>query len=164
MKKVIIGFIALALCGNVSAQKIGHVYVDSVLTQLPQREAAQKELERYTMELQKEMENMITMYREKVARLEKDKKDLPEEIVASRVKELQETEQNIQQFQMNAQQKVESKEEELLNPLLTKVQNAINKVCKEQNYNYVINSSYMLYVNGGNDLTPMVMKELGISK
>jgi outer membrane protein len=162
MKKVIIAFIALVLSSNVSAQKIGHVYVDSVLTQLPQREAAQKELERYTMELQKEMENMVTMYREKAARFEKESKSLPEEIRQSRYKELMETEQNIQQFQVNAQQKVETKEEELLNPLLTKVQNAINKVCKDNNYNYVINSSYMLYVNGGNDLTPLVMKELGI--
>jgi outer membrane protein len=162
MKKAIVLLAAVVLTGNLFAQKMGHVYVDSLLTMMPQRETAQRELERYTTELQKELENMITMYREKAARFEKESKNLPEEIRQSRYKELMETEQNIQQFQMNAQNKVEQKEEELLAPIINRVQKAIDKVSKDQGYNYVINSSYMIYVSGGNDLTPLIMKELGI--
>ena len=76
---------------------------------------------------------------------------------------------DIQQFLANKEQELEQKEAELMNPLLERVQNAINEVAAEQKLDLVLNaqaggSPVLLYADQGMDITETVMDRLGIPK
>ena len=81
----------------------------------------------------------------------------------ARQKELAGMEQNIQQYQQTAQQDVQKKQADLLKPLIDKAKAAIQKIAKEQGFDYVIDATQggSLILAGGKDLMEEVKKELG---
>jgi outer membrane protein len=79
-----------------------------------------------------------------------------------REKELQDLATRIQEFQANAQDDLEEKQYELAKPFQDAIQNAINKVAKANGYAYIFDTKILLYYGAGDDITPLVKKELGI--
>ncbi len=72
-------------------------------------------------------------------------------------------EQNIQQYQQTAQQDIQKKQAALLKPLIDKARAAIQKIAKEQGFDYVIDATEggSLILANGKDLMEEVKKELG---
>ncbi len=72
-------------------------------------------------------------------------------------------EQNIQQYQQTAAQDVQKKQADLLKPLIDKAKEAIQKIAKEQGFDYVIDATQggSLILANGKDLMEEVKKELG---
>ena len=81
----------------------------------------------------------------------------------ARQKELAGMEQNIQQYQQTAQQDIQKKQADLLKPLIDKAKAAIQKIAKEQGFDYVIDSTEggSLILADGKDLMADVKVELG---
>ena len=80
-----------------------------------------------------------------------------------RIQELQEFEQNIREFQAQAQQEMQKKQQELTSPVFEKAKNAILTVGKAKGFDYVLDSSEgqgVLFA-GGTDLMQDVKVELG---
>ena len=71
--------------------------------------------------------------------------------------------QNLQEFQQTAQSQLQMDEQDRMNPILFKANQAIEKVAKANGYTYILDTSSgtMLYV-GGDDVTALVCAELGI--
>ena len=57
---------------------------------------------------------------------------------------------------------MEEKQLELAKPFQDKIQNAINAVAKEHQYTYIFDTQILLYYDGGDDVTPLVKKKLGL--
>ena len=78
--------------------------------------------------------------------------------------DLEKRQQYIQAFEEDAQKQVAAKREELLAPILKKVQDAIEAVAKENGYAMVFDTSTgtALYALPTDDVTPLVKKKLGI--
>jgi len=81
----------------------------------------------------------------------------------ARQKELESMQQNLQEFRDSASQELQKKQMDLMTPLLEKARDAINKVGKDQGFNYVIDSSPNggVILANGKDLLEDVKKELG---
>ena len=79
-----------------------------------------------------------------------------------REQELLEMQNRIQEFQYSVQEDMEEKQLELAKPFQDKIQNAINAVAKEHQYNYIFDTQILLYSDGGDDITPLVKKKLGL--
>ena len=81
-----------------------------------------------------------------------------------KIAEIQGLEQRIATFQQSATTSLQNKEQELLDPMLQKAQEAIDKVAKNGKYTYIFDSStgVLLYVNDSEDILPKVKKELGL--
>jgi outer membrane protein len=82
----------------------------------------------------------------------------------AKVKEIQDLELRIQQFQQTSQEGVQQKRNEVLAPLLEKAQNAINAVAEENGYTYIFDISLgsIVYGDESRDIMPLVKVKLGI--
>ena len=82
---------------------------------------------------------------------------------AKRLQEVQGMEQNIRQYQANAQKDMQQKELDLLKPITEKARAAILKVARAQGFDYVLDSSQGagVIMADGKDLLADVKKELG---
>jgi outer membrane protein len=79
-------------------------------------------------------------------------------------RELQELETRIVDAQEKAQEDLAKMEQELLKPIIERVDSAISTVAIEQSFNYVLDASggLLLHMAGGIDLLPAVKTRLGI--
>ena len=70
--------------------------------------------------------------------------------------------QRIQAFQQSAQQSLQAKEQELLEPILTKARTAIEEVAEEGNFTYIFDKSLgtILYAKESENVLPLVKKKL----
>jgi outer membrane protein len=80
-------------------------------------------------------------------------------------KEITDLQARIQAFQQSADQDLGAKQAQLFNPLIEKVKNAISTVGKANGYTYIfdIGTGALVYYEMGDNVLPLVKKELGIN-
>lgn len=162
MKKLIT-IIALAfITVAASAQKVGHVNAQALMLALPDYKVASDELERFAGEKKKELEMYFTMFQTAQKEFEEALPTLTEEIKQQRYEELMARQQVIQGKQGEFEQEVALKEQKLVEPIMTKVREAISKVAKENGYTYVFDESTLLYFADAESLDAKVKAALGI--
>lgn len=164
MKKIIV-ILAVALLGFTSAataQKYGHINAQELLVAVPGYEDSNKEMERYRNSKVKELEDIQTTVQKRYADYMAVKETLSKTIQASREKEITELQNAGVEFEQSAQKKIQAKQQELMEPLLNNLQNAIKKVGKDNGYAYIfdITQGSVVYFDGGNDVTQLVIAEL----
>jgi len=78
--------------------------------------------------------------------------------------EIQGLYQRIQTFQQNAQKSLQTKEQEMLEPILAKARKAIEDVATEGNYTYIFDKSIgsILYAKESENVIDLVKKKLGL--
>ena len=144
---------------------IAHISTAAVLDVMPDKVYAEKELEKYYGELQRQLQSMAQEYQTKLQYYEANQGTMSNLTKQSKEKEIVDLQNRIQQFQANAESDFEAKRAGLLKPILNKIQNAINAVASENELSYVIDISTGAAVYLGEDsidITYMVMKKLGI--
>lgn len=144
---------------------IAHVNTSAVLDAMPDKAVAEKVMENYYRELQNQLQVMVNEYQTKMQDYEDNQATMSSFVRQSKEKEIVDLQNRIQQFQKNAEVEFEAKRVDLLNPILNKIQNAINAVSSENGLSYVIDISTGAAVFLGEDsidITYMVMKKLGI--
>lgn len=168
MKAVKVLFLAAVLLMGVNTamaqSKIGHVDIATLISLMPEKKKADTQLETMGKGFQSDYEKMATEYQNLAQKYQNEASKQSEAMNQTRAKELQDREQRLQVFYQAAQQDLQKKENELLQPILQKVQDAINAVAKEKGLSYVFNGSngIILYDGGGYDLLPDVKKKLGL--
>ena len=166
MKQFKTFLLAIALCiGTLSfseAQvKIAHINTQELINAMPEMKTARAELEALSKTYQTDLQNMGTEFQNKVKQYDAEAATKTQEENTKRAQEVQTMEQNIRQFQGQAQQDLQKKEGELMKPITDKALAAINKVSKAQGYQYVLDRASLI-VAEGKDLMADVKKELGI--
>ncbi|MBK6622437.1 MAG: OmpH family outer membrane protein [Saprospirales bacterium] len=102
-----------------------------------------------------------------IHRIETGKPAFPEEQQA-REKELLKLDEDLQKQAADAEYNLQAKRQDLLNPVLEKLQNAINEVARENGYTHVLNQttsggvSTILYGPPEDDLTEKIFNKLGM--
>jgi len=163
MKKITVVLVACCFCmTSVFAQKYGHVNSSEIMPNMPGIDSVQIKLMEFHKNIQTLYENMVAEFESK-----KDKFDKEAGTMSSSVRKLREDElsalgNRIQEFQYNVQEDYEEEQRRLVAPFQEKVQNAINEVAKEHKYSYIFDTQILLYYDGGDDITPLVKKKLGI--
>ena len=78
--------------------------------------------------------------------------------------EIMDLQQRIQSFQASAQEQLQMKEQDLLQPIIDKAKKAIEDVAKENGYTYIFDSGLgvLLYMPEGDDVKALVKTKLGI--
>lgn len=164
MRKIALVIAVFAMgIGSLAAQKLGHVNAQEIMTLLPERAQVEADAKAYAQTLDSQFQLMGTEYQTKLAEIQQLPPETPEAVRETKITELQGLEQRINEFQVKAQSDMANKEQELLQPLVEKVQNAINKVAESNNFTYIYDNSVLLYA-GGTDIGPMVKKELGLAQ
>jgi outer membrane protein len=159
--------IALALMVGLTttgfAQKLGHVDTQSILLDLPERIDAQVAIESRAAEYEAEMANMQTQLQSKLQEYQSKAETWPAAIRQQKERELQALDQGLQEFAGTVQNDLAQMEQELLMPMIERVQQAINDVGSEAGYSYIFDTSAgsTVYV-GGEDVGPAIRAKLGM--
>ena len=69
---------------------------------------------------------------------------------------------NLMQLEMNLQEDLENRREQLYQPILAKVERVIEIVADERGYTHVLDKTATLYIHDAFDLTRPVKQRLGI--
>lgn len=163
-KKLIIALVLFAgTTGFVNAQKIAHIDVQELLSQMPQMKTAQAELQKLGETYKADIESSVTELKNKYNQYSNEAAGKTKEENDKRAAELQGYEKNIGDAQQTAQQELQKKQQELMGPITEKAKAAIEKVAAAEGIDYVIDASPGggLIVAKGKDLLPAVKKELG---
>ncbi|MCI5058125.1 MAG: OmpH family outer membrane protein [Flavobacteriales bacterium] len=145
-------------------QKFGHINSNDLLLLMPERKEAEATLQKEAQELEATLTSMTKEYQEKVAIYQKELPTMSDILKETKGKEIQSLEQRIQEFQVNAQDALQKREAELLQPIIDKARAAVKKVADDNKYSYVFDSGLGVLVHApeGDDLLPLVKTELGL--
>ncbi|MCU0340047.1 MAG: OmpH family outer membrane protein [Spirosomaceae bacterium] len=164
-KLMVAALVIAALIGfeaNAQSQlKIGWTNVDYVLGALPDSKKISNEMQIQSQQVQKALQEKYQDYQQKVDAFQKNQATWSEIIRNDKAKQIQTLEQDIQEFQRTSQETLEKKQQQLLQPVLGKINAAIEAVGKENGYTYILN------MDAGANTTPIILfagsEELNVS-
>lgn len=167
MKKIALFLACSLLIGTaVHAQATKFGYIDSreLLSMMPEVKAADSSLQAFAKTYQDQLETMSKEYQKKGQEYQAQEKTMTDAMKEVKIREIQKLEENIQQTQQSAQDKVAKKREEIYAPILEKAEKAIKDVAKANNYDYIFDYSAggILYAKDGDNIMPLVKTKLGI--
>jgi outer membrane protein len=121
--------------------KFGHINSEELITALPEFDSANVQLEKYRKELINYLELMTVELNNKSDAYNKELKNLTDLVKQTKEQELIDLNRKIQEYQTNAQEKLQQKQVELFQPVYAKVDKAIKDVGKENGFLYVFDIS-----------------------
>jgi outer membrane protein len=141
--------------------KLAHVDRQDIVKSLPDYKTAQQEIEKLGQTYQAEMKSNVEELETKLKLYNAEAAQKTDEENANRMREVEGMKQSIAQYQQQAQQELQKKELDLLEPIVKKVDEAIKKVARNKGYQYVIEKAAFIMAEG-TDLTSDVKKDLGV--
>ncbi|MBN2775389.1 MAG: OmpH family outer membrane protein [Prolixibacteraceae bacterium] len=147
--------------------KIGHLNVPEVIRQLPETDSIRAIIQKETGDLEQMYTELIAEYDKMYDAYDKEKAGLSDFIRQQKENEIREKAAKVQQFNSDANQRIEKLSVELQQPVYKKVQEAINSVATREQFTYVldISNGVLVYQSPNSlDITPLVLKELGINE
>lgn len=169
MKKSIflcaLGLVTFISALHAQVIKLGHVSTAELLQQLPDVKKSDSTLAAYQKSLEDQYNIMTDEYKKKLEQFNNDAAKMTDPVKEVRANEIRDLEKRIQEFQQNAQEKMGAKKQEVLAPILKKVEDAIKAVGKENGYTYILDSSpggSVIYSMESNDIILLVKKKLGL--
>jgi outer membrane protein len=146
--------------------KFGHINSDELIQALPEYDSATAHLEKYRQELINYLELMSVELNNKSDAYNKEEKNLTDLVKQTKQQELVDLNRKIQEFQVQAQEKLQGKQTELFQPISSKVDKAIKDVGKEGGFVYIFDVSRgsLLYFDEtrSTNIMPLAKTKLGI--
>ncbi len=159
--------VAMVVCTTaVQAQKMGRIKFQDIVLAMPETQTMQTNLEAFRKDLADNLEAMQVEFNNKVADYQTNMKNYTDSLRNLKEKELQDLQTRMQQFEQSAMQEMQNKQTELLNPILTKARDAVNRVSAQGGYDVVYDESAgaLAFINESTvtDIAPQVKAALGI--
>ena len=170
----------LSLGNNLIAQnpKIGYANIDAVLAMMPETKSMQQELQTYEQKLVEELQTrrqylqtLYGEYQEMVAPFQNGASQ-PTADQQTQIEEKQQevlkVEEALKERQEQAQQKVMNKRQEKMAPIIERIQDQIDVIAAEEDYDYIFNAvdgsgvSIILHAPESDNLTMQLLKKLDI--
>ena len=163
MKKILLlSLTFLISISSFSQNKFGYIDSQELLLLMPERKTAEEEVQTFAKRLESQLQAMTAEYQQSVQEYQANEATYTDLVKQDKVTEITGLEQRIQSFQQNAQQALQSKEQELLEPILQKARQAIEDVASEGDYTYIFDKSVgsILYVKESENILDKVKKKL----
>ena len=163
MKKILLlSLTFLISISSFSQNKFGYIDSQELLLLMPERKTAEEEVQTFAKSLESQLQAMTAEYQQSVQEYQANEATYTDLVKQDKVTEITGLEQRIQSFQQNAQQALQSKEQELLEPILQKARQAIEDVASEGDYTYIFDKSVgsILYAKESENILDKVKKKL----
>ncbi|MEC7863520.1 MAG: OmpH family outer membrane protein [Bacteroidota bacterium] len=162
-----IAFLALLsflTLNSIAQNKFGYIDSQELLILMPERKAAETEVQNFAKSLEAQLGSMTAEYQESVQEYQANESTYTDLVKQDKVAEITGLEQRIQTFQQNAQQSLQQKEQELLEPILSKARKAIEDVAIEGDYTYIFDKSIgsILFAKESENVLSLVKKKLNL--
>lgn len=163
----------LLLCAaplSMMAQKFARFDYQAVVQALPAYQTAMDELQTIARNYETDFADMQREYQTKVDRYKTEINErTPENIRTRRQQEIMDMEQKLQQAYEDNNRALQTEQQTRMQPIILKVQDAVNTIAKEGGYVYIIDktaaqsSGIFLNETLTEDVTQKVMDKLGIT-
>lgn len=171
MKKVISVLAIILFCAfTTNAQKIGYVDTDYILNSIPEYKAAQTEIDKLSVDWQKEIEakyieidKLYKAYQADAILLTDDMKKKRENEIINKEKEVKE----LQKQRFGVDGELFKKRQELVKPLQDKIYSAVKAVAEKSGLAIILDKAgqvAILYANTKYDKSDDVLTYLGYNK
>jgi outer membrane protein len=166
MKKfVVILLIAIVSVGTAFSQSsIAHLNSQRVLDTMPSRKAAMKEVENFEKRAIQELQETQQKLQEDYAKLQREKATMSPTAYKFEEDRLNKKAQEFQQRQQELDQQIQILSQELNQPILERLQKAVDIVSKAEKLDYVIDESSLLYSKGKNITDKVIVEVLKLEK
>jgi outer membrane protein len=164
MKKLSVLFAAImmfAISGVASAQKLASIDYEGVLAAMSETKKMTADLDVFSKTKGDELNKQAEAFQKEVQQYQAEGAKLTEAQRQTKEAELQKKQQNLQALQQTAQSDLAQKRDAAVKPIIEKLNVAVSKVAKANGYEFVIDSTALVYKTGP-DATPLVKKELGL--
>ncbi|MPR34547.1 OmpH family outer membrane protein [Cytophagaceae bacterium SJW1-29] len=150
--------------------KIGYTNVEFIVENHPDYKKIENELSITRSQLDKALQDKYKEFQEKLDNYNKNAGSMADVLRTDKEKELQTMQNSIQELQRNSETSLQNKYQQLMKPLMDKVNEAIKVVGKQNNYLYILNSDagpnttpILLYVGSEEDnVSNLIFKQLGV--
>lgn len=145
-------------------QKFGHIDSNELLKMMPGRDSAVTKITEYATTLENQIKGMQAEFETKYNDYMANEPNMTELIKQTKQRELQDIQSRIEAFQTSAEEDLQKKQTELLQPIIDKAKAAIDKVAKANDYTYIFDAGLgvLLYSDPIEDIMPLVKIELGL--
>jgi outer membrane protein len=150
---------------NAQTSKFGYISTSQLLRIMPEGAAADNQLRLEIQNLQKELETLNTEYRNKFTKYLEEQETMSNSVRQLRERELTELQNRIQEFEAGAQEDLQQRRVELLQPIFAKIENVINEVARERGYTFVFDldiNSILYFSDETEDILPFIKEKLNL--
>ncbi len=168
MRKLIFTLLAavsLATSSQAQTIKLGHINSAEIIEAMPAMKVAKDSLQRFSAAIEKQYGQMGAEYQNLLKEYDALPANVESFVKEDKEKQLLAMQERIKTFEEGAQQKVAKKQEELVQPILKKIQDAIKLVAEDGKYSYIFDSTpggSLLYQSTSTDIAADVKRKLGI--
>jgi outer membrane protein len=166
LRKIIVFALAFALMPLfLFAQKLGHINSQDLLNAMPEVATAQKQLQSAAADYQTQADKLRDEYNRRLKELITQKDTLLPAILEERQNSLTDLEKRLETFNQTAQTELQKEQQDLMQPILDKVKQAINEVGVENKFSYIFDTSaatVLFFSKETEDVLPLVKKKLGL--
>lgn len=169
MKNIFILLVLSILCSSaLYAQKIGYTDMEFITSKMPEYQAAQAEMKKFSDKWAKEISDKFAEIDRMQRAYMAEEILLTDDLKRKRQGEIKEKELEAGEYNskiFGVEGLMFQKKKELMKPVLEKVQRAVTKVCSQRRLDFMFDKSSdigMLYTNPKHDYSDYVMEELGI--
>lgn len=153
---------------SASAQKFAYVDTDYILKNMPEYQAAKKQLDNISIRWQAEIDAKIAELQKKRAQYDAEKVLLTDDMRIQREEELSKSQNDILELQrkrFGPKGDLIQKQAELIKPIQDKVHQTVQTIAENKNYGMIFDkagSTTVLYGNDRFDISDQILKEMGI--
>ena len=164
IKVFVIAAILMITAGSAMAQKSGYISMDQVVALMPETGKLDTLLKKFQSDsLNPQFSYMVQEYNRKDSMVTtKDSVKYSPQVRAQIRQELEGYAYQIQNWQQIVQNALQSKQQELLDPIYRKAVGAVQQVAKDNGYAYVYTKEALLVAPPADDLLPLVAKKLNL--
>ena len=163
MKKLIVaGVMALSFLSASAQNKIVYINSEEVMAIMPETEKANKELQEYQESLGKQYDDLQKEANERSEQFVKDSATYSASMKEIKREEIIKLIQRVNNFNTEAQELAKQAAQKKFAPIQQKAFEAIKSAAKKNGYSYVLEQSSVLVGPDGDNILPLVKKELGI--
>ena len=162
---LIIFTVCIGFAATVQGQKIAFVNSSLILQDMPTVKQAESELDVLKTQLQKQYQSEVTKWQTKLQDLQRKEKqgEISPKMLQDEAKVLEDEQQGLLKKEQDMLSQLQKKENELLQPILNDVNDAIKKVAEANGYQAVFDATpALLYVDPVIDISELVRSELGL--
>jgi outer membrane protein len=151
---------------NAQSLKFGHINRNELIQSMPEFDSARVQLEKLNTELTNKLELLQVEYNNKAEAYLRESKTLSDLVRQNKEQELQDFQNRLQTFQINAQNQMQEKQVTLFTPITEKADKAIRDIGKENGFLYVfdISAGQLIYFDESKstNVLPLAKAKLGL--
>lgn len=150
------------------AQKFGYINTAEVFTLMPEKDSADVKIQALQQELMDQLDAMQVELNKKYDDFQKNQATYSDAVKELKTQEFADMQQRYQNLQQTARTQLDQAQAELYNPLIEKIQQAIEKISKSNGYTLVFNlaAESLAYYDKTTmtDLMPLIKTELKLKE